>query len=129
MAAATFYDPAKSEEGNLSLTTSLQTIETGQAGSATDIVALVLTNESSNSGTVTLADDAGNTIVVIGYGANAGQGLSTPPCNLLIPPMVGIEENPFGGYNYHLASGKKLQAKCDSVTGGARKIFWKSKTF
>lgn len=131
MASATFYDPAKSEEGNLSLTTSYQTIETGQTGSATDLVVLVMTNESSNASTVTFADNAGNIIGVVGLPASAGQSESNPAINLLKPNpyMMGLELNYANAFVYHLPATKVLQAKVNSVTGGARRIFWKSKTF
>lgn len=131
MAAATFYDPAKSEEGNLSLTTSYQTIETGQSGSATDLVVLVITNESANASTVTFADNTGNTICVVGVSASAGFAEGVPANNLLKPNpfMMGLELNYANAFVYHLPATKVLQAKVNSVTGGARRIFWKSKTF
>lgn len=116
--------------GNLSLTTSLQTITTGQT-SDSDIVVMSLTNESSNNSSVTIADASGNTLGVINLPASAGQTTAIPPINLLIPGfgMAGLEPNPYGGYLFFLPSGIILQAKVDSITGGSRRIYWKRKDY
>lgn len=116
--------------GNLSLTTSYQTVTTGQA-SDSDIVVMSATNESSNASSISLADASGNLLGVILLPASAGQNNANPPINLMQPGfgMAGLEPNPFGGYNFFLPSGIILQAKVDSVTGGARRIYWKRKDF
>ncbi len=116
--------------GNLSLTASYQTVTTGQA-SDSDIVVMSATNESSSSSTITFADASSNIIGSILLPASAGQNNAAPAVNLLQPGfgMVGLEPNPFGGYNFFLPSGIILQAKVDSVSGGARRIYWKRKDF
>lgn len=116
--------------GNLSLTTSYQTVTTGQA-SDSDIVVMSATNESSSATTITFADASSNILGLVLIPASAGQSNSNPPINLMQPGfgMAGLEPNPFGGYSFFLPSGVILQAKVDSVTGGARRIYWKRKDF
>jgi len=123
-----FY--ASGAVGNLSLTTSYQTITTGGSIDS-DIVVLSATNESSTSKTITFADESDNLIGSVLLPASAGQTNSNPPINLMQPGfgMMGLEPNPFGGYSFFLPSGIVLKAKVNSVTGGAARIYWKRKDY
>lgn len=116
--------------GTLSLTTSFQTITTGQTNES-DIVVLSITNESGNASTVTFADASGNIIGSINLPANAGQNSTSPPVNAMQPGfgMAGLEANPYGGYIFFLPAGIIIQGKVDSVTGGARRVYWKRKDY
>ena len=118
--------------GTLSLTASLQTITTGQS-SDSDIVVMSATNtDPSNIKTVTFADASGNTIATVQIPANAGQAAGSPPSVNLLNPIwgiVGIEPNPFGGYNFYLPASAIVQAKVNSISGGTVLIYWKRKDY
>lgn len=102
----------------VTLTASLQTIDTG-GGNDSVILSLCITNTSTTvDKTVTVADDAGNTIGVIFLPMKAGVDKTVPP----IDPLNGTGNkigktilDQDGNYVYILPAGKKLQAKVDTV--------------